>query len=58
MKIIFSPNTILIMSAAKGKITKKVSFLIIDWGKCGILDIIPDEDNDLEDAKSYFRSRY
>lgn len=53
MNIIFSPNTILRMITAKGKITKKVSFLIIDQGKCGILDIIPDEDNDLEDANHY-----
>jgi hypothetical protein len=53
MNIIFSPNTILRMIAAKGKVTKKVSFLIIVRGKCGILDIIPDEDNDLEDANHY-----
>lgn len=53
MNIIFSPNTMLRMITAKGKITKKVSFLIIDRGKCGILDIIPDEDNDLEDANHY-----
>lgn len=53
MNILFSPNTILRMITAQGKITKEVSFLIIDQGKCGILDIIRDEDNDLEDANHY-----